>query len=123
MTVAIGTPEEMEARALEARAFSILKIKLGWDGDVAFVRRLRELTSQTIRVDANEAWTAAEAIDQVAELWADVLGASHPDRLSALESEAALLRRCGRDDHADRLDGLAGGAARGRSPADVLPGG
>ena len=69
-TIAMGTPAEMEARARQARDFPVLKVKVGWAGDVAFLRRLRTTTGQRIRVDANEGWTAAEAIDRVAELHA-----------------------------------------------------
>lgn len=55
---------------------------------------------------------ALPLVQEAADLWADALGANHPDRVAALRSEAALLRRCGRDDHAGRLEALASEAGR-----------
>jgi tetratricopeptide (TPR) repeat protein len=47
---------------------------------------------------------ALPLIARVADLWEAALGPSHPDRVTALETEATLLRRCGRGDEASRLD-------------------
>lgn len=68
MTVGIAEPSEMEERVLEASAFRVLKIKVGWEGDVEFVSRVRRLTSQAIRVDANGAWSAPTAKERVRAL-------------------------------------------------------
>jgi L-Ala-D/L-Glu epimerase len=59
-TISLASPEAMAAATAKAAHRSLLKIKLGGDGDgerIAAVRRAAP-TSQLI-VDANEAWTAA----------------------------------------------------------------
>ena len=68
LTIAIDAPDKMLSRAREARDFPILKVKVGWEGDVAFLRRLREETDQKIRVDANEGWPTETAVEKVLEL-------------------------------------------------------
>jgi L-alanine-DL-glutamate epimerase-like enolase superfamily enzyme len=62
-TIGIDTPDEMAARAREASVeYPILKIKVGTPNDVETVRAIREATNATLRVDANAAWSAKEAI-------------------------------------------------------------
>lgn len=68
MTVGIAEPERMEERVLEASGFPVLKLKVGWEGDVAFVSRVRRLTGQAIRVDANGAWSARVARERIRAL-------------------------------------------------------
>ena len=68
-TLGLAPPENMVAKLREFPGFPIYKIKLGTpsrDGgvahDLALVKRLREETDATFRVDANTAWTAEETI-------------------------------------------------------------
>jgi L-alanine-DL-glutamate epimerase-like enolase superfamily enzyme len=62
-TITIDTPEAMAESARAAGAiYPILKLKLGTPDDVALVRAVREATDATLRVDANAAWTAKQAI-------------------------------------------------------------
>ena len=49
---------------------------------------------------------ALPLVTEVAALWEETLGPDHPDRLSALRSEAALLRRCDRPAEAGKLEAL-----------------
>ena len=49
-------------RCARPRRIPILKVKLGTDRDVEILRALREVTDREIRVDANCAWTARQAI-------------------------------------------------------------
>jgi L-Ala-D/L-Glu epimerase len=59
-TISLGTPETMAAAAARAAHRSLLKIKLGGDGDglrIAAVRRAAP--NSELIVDANEAWTEA----------------------------------------------------------------
>ncbi|MGH2515149.1 MAG: dipeptide epimerase, partial [Ktedonobacterales bacterium] len=69
-TIAIDTPEAMARKAREARArdYPILKIKVGTPRDVEIVRAIRDATDATLRVDANAAWTAKEAIATINRL-------------------------------------------------------
>jgi L-Ala-D/L-Glu epimerase len=64
-TIGIDTSEKMQAKAREAAAYPILKVKLGTDRDLEILQALREVTDREIRVDANCAWTAREAIDML----------------------------------------------------------
>ena len=64
-TIAIDTPEAMARKASEAKDYPILKIKVGTPDDIACVRAIREVSDATLRVDANAAWTAKEAIQRI----------------------------------------------------------
>lgn len=64
-TVGIAEPGEMadRARAAVGAGFDVLKVKLGTDDDRARFDAVRDAAPDaTIRVDANEAWDAAEAV-------------------------------------------------------------
>lgn len=69
-TIGIDTPDEMARKAHEATeaGYPILKIKVGTPDDVAIVQAIREVSDATLRVDANAAWTAKEAIHTINEL-------------------------------------------------------
>ncbi len=61
-TIGIDTDDVMRAKVAEAAEYPILKIKLGTDRDVEVLRAIRGVTDKEIRVDANAAWTAKQAI-------------------------------------------------------------
>ncbi|HLZ24062.1 MAG TPA: dipeptide epimerase [Ktedonobacterales bacterium] len=67
-TIAIDSPEAMARKAREARDYPILKIKVGTPQDIEIVRAIRDATDATLRVDANAAWTAKEAITTINKL-------------------------------------------------------
>lgn len=70
-TVWLGDPDDMARRAEAAAArFKRLKLKLGGrDGlDVERVRAVRGATELPLQVDVNEAWSADEALDALAQL-------------------------------------------------------
>lgn len=67
-TIGIDTPEVMAQKALAARAYPILKIKVGTPNDVANLKAIREVSNAIIRVDANAAWTPAEAVQAINKL-------------------------------------------------------
>jgi L-alanine-DL-glutamate epimerase-like enolase superfamily enzyme len=68
-TVAIASPEEMARQAAAAtEEYPILKIKLGTPEDVEIVRAIRSVSSATLRVDANAAWSPKEAIRTIEAL-------------------------------------------------------
>lgn len=67
-TIGIDTPEVMAQKALAARDYPILKIKVGTPNDVANLKAIREVSNAVIRVDANTAWTPKEAVRAINEL-------------------------------------------------------
>ncbi|QBD81503.1 dipeptide epimerase [Ktedonosporobacter rubrisoli] len=64
-TIGIDTPTEMAKKALLAKDYPILKIKVGTKHDIEIIKAIREVSSATIRVDANSAWTPKEAIKTI----------------------------------------------------------
>ncbi|HYJ79177.1 MAG TPA: dipeptide epimerase [Longimicrobiaceae bacterium] len=65
-TIGIDELEVMREKVREAAAYQILKIKVGTPRDAEILRMIRdEAPRKTIRVDANTAWTAKEAIRSI----------------------------------------------------------
>ncbi len=64
-TLGIDSPAEMAKKALLARDYPILKVKVGTKHDLDNIKAIREVTPATIRVDANTAWTPKEAIKMI----------------------------------------------------------
>jgi len=55
-TIALDTPERMVERLEFSGDYPILKIKLGGQDDVTRLKAIRQATTKTLRVDANEGW-------------------------------------------------------------------
>jgi L-alanine-DL-glutamate epimerase-like enolase superfamily enzyme len=93
-TVSIGAPGEMlsQARAAAGR-FAVLKIKLGFDGDLEVARRLRhELPGTAFRYDVNEGWDRERAAAGLAVL--EDLGAEFVEQpLPAADTEGMAWLR------------------------------
>ncbi|ENT6602166.1 dipeptide epimerase [Listeria innocua] len=77
-TISIGTPEKMvrDAETKVAEGFQSLKVKLGLDPveiEVAKIRQMNDALGGKIpfRIDANQGWTADEAI-QILNEWQDI---------------------------------------------------
>lgn len=68
VTIPIGSLEHMQHRAQEWADHPIIKMKVGFDGDVDAVRAVREVFPGTIRIDANEGWDKNTAIEKLNEL-------------------------------------------------------
>ncbi|MCO6449218.1 MAG: dipeptide epimerase [Caldilineales bacterium] len=65
-TIGIDEPEQMAVQALAARAYPILKLKLGGDDDVACVAAVRAARPDArLYVDANAAWVPEQAVSNV----------------------------------------------------------
>jgi L-alanine-DL-glutamate epimerase-like enolase superfamily enzyme len=67
-TIGLDTPENMAKKALAARDYPILKIKVGTKHDLEIIKAIREVSHATLRVDANTGWTPKEAIKMINEL-------------------------------------------------------
>ena len=68
MSIGLDDPDVMLEKAIEAKDFPILKVKLDAQIDLSIVRRIKEATGASITVDANCAWTRSEAVEKVTEL-------------------------------------------------------
>jgi L-alanine-DL-glutamate epimerase-like enolase superfamily enzyme len=55
----------MAKKALKAIDYPILKVKVGTRHDLDNIKAIREVSQAVIRVDANTAWTAKEAIQAI----------------------------------------------------------
>jgi L-alanine-DL-glutamate epimerase-like enolase superfamily enzyme len=66
-TIAIAANEhELRTRVAQAAAYPVLKVKLGSDHDVQIIRTVRQAAPDKIlRVDANAAWSAKQALSMV----------------------------------------------------------
>jgi L-alanine-DL-glutamate epimerase-like enolase superfamily enzyme len=68
-TIGIAEPAAMARVAEEVCGqYRVLKIKVGVAGDLAALEAIRSVTDCPIRVDANAAWTAPEAIDRIGQM-------------------------------------------------------
>ncbi len=87
-TLVSGEPREVaeDARRWAARGFETFKLKLGAGDDVAQVRAVREAVGERarIRLDANGAWSVAEALG--------VLAMIEPLDIELVEQPVATLR-------------------------------
>jgi len=61
-TIGLDSPAQMAKKVLLAKDYPILKVKLGTKNDLDIIKAIREVSSATLRVDANAAWTPKEAI-------------------------------------------------------------
>ncbi len=65
-TIGIGDRDELRRKVAEASDYPILKVKLGTDRDEEIIRTVRESApDKVIRIDANAAWTAKQALARV----------------------------------------------------------
>jgi len=68
MSIGLDDPDVMLEKAVEAKDFPMLKVKLDAEIDLSIVRRIKEATGASITVDANCAWTRSEAVEKATEL-------------------------------------------------------
>jgi len=64
-TIGIDTPAEMAKKAVAAKEYPILKIKVGTKHDIETIKAIREVSNAVLRVDANAGWTPKEAIKNI----------------------------------------------------------
>jgi L-Ala-D/L-Glu epimerase len=114
-TISLGSPEAMAAAAAKAAHRPLLKIKLGGDGDGARIAAVRKAAPESeLIVDANEAWTAHNLEQNLAEcagvgvtLVEQPLPAGQDEALAHIKRAVAV---CADESVHDRksLDGLRG---------------
>lgn len=94
-TISNDTPDELERKIAESAPYSIIKVKMGVEGDRELIETIRRHTDKPICVDVNQGWkTRDEALENI--LWlADrgVIFVEQPMDKSDLESHAWLKER------------------------------
>lgn len=68
ITIGLDEPAVMAEKVRQAKAYPILKVKLGTDRDIEILQTLRKVTDKPIYVDANTAWTSKEAVQKIHQL-------------------------------------------------------
>jgi len=68
VTLSIEAPEVMQERAKAYADHPVLKMKVGFDGDVDAVAVIREVFGGKLRIDANEGWSGEQASERLAAL-------------------------------------------------------
>ena len=68
VTLGMAEPEEMERKLETVLDFPIVKVKLGGPGDVGNLRRIRARYTGILQVDANTAWSPADAVRVLREI-------------------------------------------------------
>jgi L-Ala-D/L-Glu epimerase len=113
VTVPIGDRDAMTERARELSDLPILKVKVGFDGDVDTVRAVREVYGGMIRIDANEGWDVEQATARLAELEElDIELCEQPVAASDIEGLAEVASSTAIPVLADEAVGTASDVAR-----------
>ena len=68
VTLAITEPSRTVSKAKALSDHPILKVKVGFEGDVEMIEAVRAAYSGRIRLDANEGWSEAEATNRLKTL-------------------------------------------------------
>jgi L-alanine-DL-glutamate epimerase-like enolase superfamily enzyme len=117
VTLGMAEPEEMERKLEGVIDFPILKVKVGAPGDVDNLKRIRSRYKGVLRVDANAAWNAAEAIRVLRSIEPlDIELVEQPVAREDLDGLARVRSRIGipvfADESAHRLGDIANLANR-----------
>lgn len=92
-TIGIDTEEIIRQKVEEASPYPILKVKLGTDHDEDIIRIIRELTSKTLWVDANEGWTSFDkAVARVKFLQDKKIGMIEQPMPASMANEIGKLK-------------------------------
>jgi L-alanine-DL-glutamate epimerase-like enolase superfamily enzyme len=92
-TIGLDAPEVVVRKVREAADYPILKVKMGSDDDREVLTAVRDTTDRPIRVDANEGWTPAEALERLE--WLHSLGVEFVEQPlpAAMIAETRELRK------------------------------
>jgi L-alanine-DL-glutamate epimerase-like enolase superfamily enzyme len=65
-TIGIDSPEVIREKVADAKAFKVLKVKLGRDNDKELINTIRSASDLPLYVDANQGWTSRkQAIEMI----------------------------------------------------------
>jgi len=68
MSIGLDEPPVMLEKAVDAKGFPLIKVKLDNETDVSIVARIKEATGARVTVDANCAWEPEVALEKIAAL-------------------------------------------------------
>jgi len=112
VTVPIAAVDEMVSRAEALSHHPILKLKVGFDGDVDALHAVREVYRGLIRIDANEGWDVATATERLAAMEAcDIELCEQPVPAADVEGLAAVTASTPIPLYADEAVGTAADVA------------
>jgi len=66
-TIGIDSPEVMIEK-MRKMPWPIYKVKVGFDGDIEVIKKLRANTDAIFRVDANEGWSLEQALEKIPQM-------------------------------------------------------
>ncbi|MEO6912848.1 MAG: dipeptide epimerase [Candidatus Baltobacteraceae bacterium] len=96
-TIGIGEPELTLQKVAELGDHPIAKVKLGLGNEIETIELIRSKYTGTIRIDANEGWTAQSAVAILAELkrfdiefCEQPIPAGHPEQLRYIRERSAI---------------------------------
>ncbi|MDQ2872539.1 MAG: dipeptide epimerase [Candidatus Eremiobacteraeota bacterium] len=99
-TIGIGDPELTLQKVAEIGDHPVMKVKLGLGSvreEVETIALIRSKYTGTIRIDANEGWTAEQAVEVLAELkrydiefCEQPIPAGHPEQLRYIKERSAI---------------------------------
>ena len=67
-TIGIASPDETLAKVREVGSHPVIKVKLGKGAEIETMEAIRAVYAGTIRVDANEGWTAEQTVRLMTEM-------------------------------------------------------
>ena len=96
-TIGIADLDETIRKTKEARDLPVLKVKLGSGREVETLEAIRSVYTGTIRLDANEGWSATHAVSMLQELarfdiefCEQPIPAGHPDQLRFVKERSPI---------------------------------
>ncbi|MDQ6781223.1 MAG: dipeptide epimerase [Candidatus Eremiobacteraeota bacterium] len=96
-TIGIASLDETLDKTREARHLPVLKVKLGKGKEVETLETIRSVYTGAIRLDANEGWTAEQAVAMLKELrrfdiqfCEQPIPAGHPEQLRYVREHSAI---------------------------------
>jgi len=118
-TIGIADPETTQRKVAELGDHPVMKVKLGAGtraSQIETIESIRSVYSGTIRIDANEGWTAEEAVEVLRELQRfeiefceQPIPAGHPEQLRYIRERSKIPIVTDEDSRtADDLPGLIG---------------
>ena len=97
VTLPISSVEDMVARSRRHSDHPVLKMKVGFDGDVDAVAAIRDVYDGALRIDANEGWSPDEARTRLRaleafdiELCEQPIAAGQPDELEGVTASTSI---------------------------------